>query len=129
MKSQLVALIAMTLAAPLVAQSARPLAGDATAGARQFIKCKACHTVTQGGANSLGPNLFGISGARSATRPRFAYSPALRNAGITWTPDQLDAYITRPNALVPGTRMVFPGIADAAARRDLIAYLATLKKR
>jgi cytochrome c len=129
MKLPLAALIAMTLAAPLLAQSARPPAGDATAGARQFIKCKACHTATQGGANSLGPNLFGISGARAATRPGFAYSPALKKAKITWTADQLDAYIARPNSLVPGSRMVFPGIADAAARRDLIAYLATLKKR
>jgi cytochrome c len=129
MKLPLVALIAMTLAAPLVGQSTRPAAGDATAGALQFIKCKACHTATKGGGNSLGPNLFGISGARAATRPGFTYSPALKGAGITWTADQLDAYITRPNARVPGTRMVFPGISDAAARRDLIAYLATLKKR
>ena len=54
---------------------------------------------------------------------------ALTKAGITWTPDQLDAFLARPNGKVPGTKMVFAGLPNPEARKDVIAYLASLKKR
>jgi cytochrome c len=116
------------IAAPLLAQTSRTATGDAAAGARQFLRCRACHTVTQGGANTVGPNLWGIAGAKAASRPGFAYSPALSKSGINWTPSELDAYIARPAQRVPGTKMESSGVADPAARRNLIAYLGTLKR-
>lgn len=128
MKLPLIAFLSAVLTAPLLAATAAP-AGDAALGARQFLQCKACHAAAPGGANAVGPNLWGIAGAKAATRPGFAYSPALKASGIVWTPEQLDAYITRPSAKVPGTKMVFAGVRDPAARRNIIAYLATLKKK
>ena len=119
----------VALPAPLLGQASAPPPGDAVAGARQFLQCRACHSVAAGGPNSVGPNLFGIAGARAATRPGFAYSAALSKSAIVWTPSQLDAFIARPNARVPGTKMTFAGVADPAARRNLIAYLATLRRR
>lgn len=104
-------------------------AGNAAAGARQYLQCRACHTATRGGAHGVGPNLWGIMGAKAATRSGYAYSPALAAAEFRWTPDMMDAFLARPNARVPGNKMAFAGVANPAARRDLIAYLAALRDK
>jgi cytochrome c len=125
------ALAATLLTAPLVAASAqapaKPMAGNAAAGARQYLQCRACHTATKGGAHGVGPNLWGIMGSKSATRPGYAYSPAMQAAALSWTPDRMDSFLAKPNARVPGNKMAFAGMANTAARRDLIAYLTTLQ--
>ncbi len=129
LKSELRLLAAITLlvAAPLAAQTAP--AGDPVKGSRQFLQCKACHTVADKAPHAVGPNLWGVAGAKAGSKAGFTYSPALTKAGITWTPEQLDAFLARPNGKVPGTKMVFAGLPNAQARKDVIAYLATLKKR
>jgi cytochrome c len=127
MKPTILFALPLLAAAPLLAQAAP--AGDPAKGARQFLQCKACHTVADKSAHTVGPNLFGTYGAKAAGKAGFAYSPALTKAGITWTPEQLDAFLARPNTRVPGSKMVFGGMANAQARKDVIAYLATLKKR
>ncbi len=68
-------------------------------------------------------------GSKAAAKPGFAYSPALAKSGITWDAARMDAWLQRPNALVPGTTMVFAGIASAKARADVLAYLQTLGKQ
>ncbi len=100
--------------------------GDATRGARLFLQCRACHAVGQSDPSGVGPNLWGVFGAKAGARPDFHYSPALSAAGLTWTPQNLDQWLVRPTAVVPGTTMAFQGVASAQARKDLIAYLATL---
>jgi cytochrome c len=129
MKPRYALLAAALIALPLPAQTPRAPVGDAAQGQRQFIQCRACHSVIAGGAHSVGPNLFGVIGAKAASKPGFAYSPALARSGITWTSTELDAYIARPAQKVPGTKMVFGGVPAAASRQNLIAYLTTLKKR
>ena len=57
--------------------------------------------------------------------PRFGYTAALRQVGGTWTRDRLDAWLTNPKALVPGTSMGFAGLSDPLDRADVIAYLET----
>jgi cytochrome c len=39
----------------------------------------------------------------------------------------LDAYLKNPRTAVPGTKMIFAGIANAAERKALIAYMAAQK--
>jgi cytochrome c len=102
-------------------------AADAKAGQEIFSRCAACHTVQKGGPNGLGPNLFGVVGRKAGSKPDFSYSGAMKNAGFSWTPQKLDAYIAHPAEVVPGNRMAFAGIPDAKQRADLIAYLSTLK--
>jgi cytochrome c len=112
---------------PLAVSAQQSAAGNAAAGAKQFLACRACHTVQPGGANGVGPNLAGIMGAKAGSKPGFAYSPAMKAANFTWTAAEMDAFLAKPNARLPGNKMAYAGMANAAARRDLIAYLATLK--
>lgn len=105
------------------------LAGlTATSGAAQtnpaFAPCAACHTV-KAGQNRLGPSLFRIVGAKKAAVPGFNYSPALKAQKGVWSEAELDAYLANPRAKVPGTRMVYAGMPDAAKRKALIAWLKT----
>ena len=92
-------------------------------GERQARVCRACHVLTEGGANMLGPSLHGIFGTRAGSREGFQYSEALRSAGFVWTPRALDAWLAQPGRFLPGNRMVFAGVSEVVDRRDLIAYL------
>ncbi|WP_299427918.1 cytochrome c family protein [uncultured Shimia sp.] len=96
---------------------------DSAKGEKAFKKCKACHTVDQGGKKKTGPNLFGIVGAPVASVDGYKYSKALVALGGTWSVDQLDAFLTKPKALVKGTKMTFAGMKKATDRANLIAYL------
>jgi cytochrome c len=102
-------------------------AGDPAAGARAFAQCRACHSVGAGERSVMGPNLWGVVGARAGAKPGYAYSPAMAKSGIVWTGASLDAFMLRPRAVVPGTKMIFGGIPAKKTRDDLVAYLATLK--
>jgi cytochrome c len=104
--------------------AAAPAVADANAaGAAQFKKCVACHTIDKGGPNRVGPNLWGIVGRPVASHAGFAYSAAMKAKGGNWDDAALDAYLTSPMKAVPGGKMAFAGIADAADRAALIAYL------
>lgn len=97
---------------------------SASAGQKVFGQCYACHAIDASAADRSGPNLFGVMGAEVAQRrPRFPYTSALQAFGGRWTPERMDAWLTNPKRLVPGTAMGFPGLADPLDRADLIAYL------
>lgn len=96
--------------------------GTAAAGRAVFAQCRTCH-VTDPGVNRIGPSLAGIIGRAAGTVPGFAYSPANSGSGITWTKEKLFQYLENPQRVVPGTKMIFPGIPDAQRRADVIAYL------
>jgi cytochrome c len=101
-------------------------AADIAAGKATFKKCALCHTA-EAGKNKVGPSLFGIVGRKSASLKNYDYSDAMKNFNHVWTPQTLNIYLIDPQAMVPGTKMIFPGIKDKNERADLIAYLETLK--
>ena len=101
-------------------------AADIKAGETTFKKCALCHT-NEPGKNKIGPSLFGIVGRKSASLTNYNYSDAMKKFDHTWTPQTLDKYLPDPQAMVPGTKMIFPGIKDKTERENLIAYLETLK--
>lgn len=98
------------------------LTGDATAGARVWRQCQTCH-VTDAGVNKVGPSLHAIIGRKAGTVEGFRYSAANQGSGITWTEQELYAYLENPRAKIPGTTMSFVGVKDSQQRADLIAYL------
>ena len=103
---------------------ASPAAAQTAPGAETFEdRCTMCHVI---GANAQGPNLKGVVGRKAASLPGFAYTPALKASGLTWTPVNLDRFLTNPGALVPGTAML-ARVNDATQRAALIHYLATQK--
>jgi nitrite reductase (NO-forming) len=97
--------------------------GDAIAGRQVFKKCQACHSLEPGKV-ILGPSLAGIVGRKSGSEPDFSYSPALKQAALTWDAATLDAYLMDPQKIVPGNRMPFPGLKTDHDRKDVIAFLA-----
>lgn len=103
---------------------AGPAYADAARGADVFGEnCAVCHSVAQPLKNKMGPGLYGVVGRTAGTVPDFKYSDALIAARLTWTPEQLDAYIRNPKAAVPGGKMQFDGLNDAGARQALIDFL------
>lgn len=100
--------------------------GNPEDGAKAFRKCQACHTLEEGGANRIGPNLWGMFSRPVAGVEGFRYSNGMQAKAEeleTWTDEALDAYLTRPRDFVPGTNMAFAGIRKDSERADLIAYL------
>jgi len=99
---------------------------SADKGKKAFGKCKSCHTVTKGGKNGVGPNLWDIVGRDKAAAEGYNFSDALKGKGGNWTFADLDAFIARPKAFVPKTKMGFGGLKSAGKRADLMAFLRSL---
>ena len=98
-------------------------ADDKAAGKKVFNKCKACHTLEEGGKKRVGPNLYGIIGRAAGTSEGFKYSKAMTESGIVWDEAQLGAFLTKPKDVVPKTKMAFPGIKKPEQLENLLAYI------
>jgi len=96
---------------------------DAAKGEQVFKKCAACHNADQGGANALGPNLWGVVGKPHAAHPGFAFSDALKGVPGNWDFNALDSWLTSPKKYAPGTKMTFAGLGNPQDRADVIAFL------
>jgi cytochrome c len=114
--------------AVLVGLSAPAMAQDAAAGEKDFTVCRACHQIGPGAKIAVGPVLNGIIGRKAGSYPGYAYSPANKDSGIVWTAEELDKYLTNPQAVVPKTKMIFPGLKDDQKRKDVIAFLGQFKE-
>jgi len=96
---------------------------DQAKGAEVFKKCASCHSIADGGANGIGPNLWGVVGKPHGAHPGFAYSDNLKAKPGNWDFEALNAWLTKPSAYVPGTKMNFAGLSKPEDRANVIAYL------
>ncbi len=96
---------------------------DATRGEAAFRKCSTCHTINDGGANGIGPNLWRTMGSPLGHIPGFAYSDGLKAVGGTWGWENMNDWLRNPRAFAAGTKMTFAGISNPQERADLILYL------
>ena len=117
-------LLSFSLAgAALLTSMGAATAQDAAAGEKVFMKCKICHQIGEGAKNMVGPVLNGVVGRKAGTYPGYHYSDANKNSGITWDEAELKKYLKDPKGLVPGTKMVFPGLQSEQDIDNVIAYL------
>jgi cytochrome c len=117
------------VAAALVGLSTSAFAaGDPVHGEQVFKQCKVCHAVGPGAKAGVGPAQNNVVGAKAGSRPGYNYSAAMKAAGengVVWDEATLDKYLENPKAMVPGTKMIFPGLKNEQDRLDVIAYLKT----
>ena len=110
------------------AEAEKPIAfylatADAAAGEQVFKKCTACHNADQGGANALGPSLYGVMGNPVASHPGFAFTDALKGKGGSWDWDTMSAWLASPKKFAPGTKMTFAGLSNPQDRANVMAFL------
>jgi cytochrome c len=121
----LLAAMGGALAAPMpldIADGGKKLSGDPDHGKQIFNRCMVCHSI-KAGENHIGPSLHGVVGRHAGMIPNFMYSGANKKSGIVWTQQKLFDYLKNPQAMVPGTKMTFPGLPKPQDRADVIAYL------
>lgn len=119
-------LLALTALVAGIAAGSTALAAP-TQGETLFQqRCATCHTIAPGAAK-MGPPLKGIVGSKAGAVPGYAFSPALKASGLTWTAANLDKYLAKPTTVVPGTKMMV-GLPDPAQRAAVISYLSTQAK-
>ena len=97
---------------------------DVAKGEQVFKKCAACHVSAAGGANGIGPNLWGVLGEPIGKGAGgYAFSAALSGVGGNWDWKSLDHWLASPRAMAPGTKMTFAGLGDPQDRANVIAFL------
>ena len=119
-------LSALIFGLPAVASAQQP-AGDAAKGEQIFKTCGICHDIGPTAKIKVGPPLNGIVGRPWASWPGYSYSKGLQDGkakGNVWTVDMIEKWLENPRALVPGTKMIFPGLKTAEQRANVIAYLS-----
>lgn len=120
--------VVMLAALGLVAATGASFAADAANGEKVFAKCKACHTIGEGAANRVGPQLNGIAGRKAGAVADFkGYGPDLKkmgDEGLVWTAEKLSAYLKDPKAFNPTTKMAFAGVKDETELADVVAYIS-----
>jgi cytochrome c len=90
-------------------------------------QCSACHSLNQGGANGVGPNLYNVIGGPMFAGAGFNYSDAVKaKAKGNWNYDNMNLWLTDPSGFAPGTAMSYTGIKNTQTRADVVAYLRTL---
>jgi cytochrome c len=109
-----------------VAASSQTAAASESGKPASFAQCVACHAVEKG-KHGIGPSLAGVYGTKAGEIAGFAFSEPLKASGLTWDDATLDKWLAGPMKLVPGTRMTYAGMQDAARRTELIENMKTLK--
>ncbi len=97
--------------------------GNAVKGKRLFMRCRACHNLTKSTRHRVGPNLDDLFGKKVAASEGFRYSKAMQEADFIWGEAELDQWLAKPKAFLPGNKMVFAGFKKQKDRNDIIAYL------
>ena len=116
---RVITVVTITMGPMICGGHAAWAAGDAARGEILYQGCQDCHSIEK---NDVGPMHKGVVGRTSGTVSDYDYSPALRNAKIVWTEQNLDKWLTDPQQFIRGTKM-FYDVEKPQDRADLIAFL------
>ena len=96
---------------------------SAADGAKVFKKCAACHSINQGGANKIGPALWGVLGRQVGSVADYKYSKAMAAYEKNWSFEEMDGFLLKPKEWIKGTKMSFAGLKNDKERAAVILYL------
>ena len=96
---------------------------NAADGAKVFKKCAACHSITQGGSNKIGPALWGVLGRKAGSISDYKYSKAMTKHEKAWSFDEMNSFLIKPKDWIKGTKMSFAGLKKAKDRAAVILYM------
>ena len=96
---------------------------SAAEGAKVFKKCLACHSIAEGGANKIGPALWGVLERPAGSVPGYKYSKAMTAHGKNWSFEEMNGFLTKPKDWIKGTKMSFAGLKKAKDRAAVILYM------
>ena len=96
---------------------------NAAEGAKVFKKCAACHSITEGGGNKIGPALWGVLGKSAASAPNYKYSKAMVAYGKNWSFEEMNSFLIKPKDWIKGTKMSFAGLKKPKERAAVILYM------
>ena len=96
---------------------------SAVEGAKIFKKCAACHSITEGGSNKIGPALWGVLGRPAGSVPSYKYSKAMASHGKNWSFEEMNGFLIKPKDWIKGTKMSFTGLKKAEDRAAVILYM------
>jgi cytochrome c len=120
--------VAAPTRAPIEPIEAAMANADPARGQQLIRVCVQCHTFEEGGANRIGPNLFGVMEQNIAAVPNYSFSPALQaHSNEQWDPEKMNVWLVRPQEFAPGNKMAFPGVQRVQDRADIVAYMQTLQ--
>ena len=96
---------------------------NAQEGAKVFKKCAACHSIAEGGANKIGPALWGVLGRKIGSAPGYKYSKAMAAYDKNWSFEEMNGFLIKPKDWIKGTKMSFAGLGNAKERAAVILYM------
>ena len=96
---------------------------SAAEGAKVFKKCAACHSIAEGGANKIGPALWGVLGRSAGSHPDYKYSKAMATYGKKWSFEEMNGFLLKPKDWIKGTKMSYSGLKKAKERAAVILYM------
>ena len=92
-------------------------------GEKAFKKCAACHTISKGGSNKIGPALWGVLGRQAGSISDYKYSKAMTAYGKSWSFEEMNGFLTKPKEWIKGTKMSFAGLKKETERAAVILYM------
>ena len=96
---------------------------SAAEGSKIFKKCAACHSIAQGGANKIGPALWGVLGRKVGSVSSYKYSKSMAAHGKPWTFEEMNGFLIKPKDWIKGTKMSFAGLKNPKERAAVILYM------
>ena len=92
-------------------------------GKKIFKKCAACHSIAKGGANKIGPALWGILGRKAGSISDYKYSKAMAVHAKPWSLEEMNGFLIKPKDWIKGTKMSFIGLKKDTDRAAVILYM------